>query len=172
MLVSPGSLIIFLDYDGVLHPDNAYLTRSGPELRSEGTLFMWAPLLADIISMSKLDVRVVLSTSWVRHLGYRRAIKYLPRSIQDVVCGSTWHSQMGKDLSVREWWLNSSRYDQIARYVSRSKSYNWIAIDDDSVGWPAEARGNLIECHPMTGLSDELVIQSIKEHLVTGGGCI
>ena len=32
--------VLFLDFDGVLHPDEVYLTRRGPELRAPGELFM------------------------------------------------------------------------------------------------------------------------------------
>ncbi len=38
-------MILFLDFDGVLHPDAVYLTRRGVELRAPGELFMWAPIL-------------------------------------------------------------------------------------------------------------------------------
>lgn len=38
-------MILFLDYDGVLHPDAAYLVKGRPELRAEGCVFMWAPIL-------------------------------------------------------------------------------------------------------------------------------
>ena len=39
-------MILFLDYDGVLHPDSAYLVRGRPVLRATGGLFMWAEPLA------------------------------------------------------------------------------------------------------------------------------
>ena len=32
--------VLFLDFDGVLHPDAVFLTRQRPALRSEGELFM------------------------------------------------------------------------------------------------------------------------------------
>ena len=38
-------MILFLDLDGVLHPDEAYLVHGRSVLRAEGELFMWAPLL-------------------------------------------------------------------------------------------------------------------------------
>lgn len=42
-------MILFLDFDGVLHPDAAYLVRGRPVLRAAGELFMWAPLLAAVL---------------------------------------------------------------------------------------------------------------------------
>ena len=43
-------MILFLDLDGVLHPDEAYLVHGRPVLRAEGELFMWAPLLIDVLA--------------------------------------------------------------------------------------------------------------------------
>lgn len=40
-------MIHFLDFDGVLHPDAAFLVKGRPTFKSEGELFMWAPLLTD-----------------------------------------------------------------------------------------------------------------------------
>lgn len=37
--------VLFLDYDGVLHPDEVFLERGKPVLRARGELFMWTPLL-------------------------------------------------------------------------------------------------------------------------------
>ncbi len=42
-------MVLFLDFDGVLHPDQAYLVKGRPVLRAEGALFMWAPLLVDAL---------------------------------------------------------------------------------------------------------------------------
>lgn len=69
-------MILFLDYDGVLHPDSAHLIRGSPVLRAEGELLMWMPILEDILEPYP-DVSIVLSTSWVRVLGFSRARDYL-----------------------------------------------------------------------------------------------
>lgn len=75
--------IPFLDFDGVLHPDAVFMTRKGPILRAEGALFMWAGLLADVLHDFP-QVQVVLSTSWVRYLGFSRARSYLPDPLKSV----------------------------------------------------------------------------------------
>lgn len=62
-------MILFLDYDGVLHPVDAYLEKGRPVLRAEGELFMWAPLLIGTLTEHP-HVRIVLSTSWVRELRF------------------------------------------------------------------------------------------------------
>lgn len=60
--------VLFLDLDGVLHPDAVYLSRQGPTLKADGTLFVWTPILANLLVDFPM-ISLVLSTSWVRHLG-------------------------------------------------------------------------------------------------------
>ena len=35
-------MLIYLDFDGVLHPDEVYVVKGKIVLKSEGALFMWA----------------------------------------------------------------------------------------------------------------------------------
>ena len=43
-------MIIFLDFDGVLHPDSVYRPRNKPlALRAEGSLFMHARHIRDCV---------------------------------------------------------------------------------------------------------------------------
>ena len=83
-------MILFLDFDGVLHPARAFMGRHGPELAGDGSLFMWAHLLAEVLA-NYPHVQIVLSTSWARHLPYMQVRGYLPPDLRDRVVGSTWH---------------------------------------------------------------------------------
>lgn len=65
-------MILFLDFDGVLHPDAVYRERGRPVLRDQGELFMWSRRLVDVL-VNRPDVRLVLSTSWAREFGFSRA---------------------------------------------------------------------------------------------------
>ncbi|MGV6953155.1 HAD domain-containing protein [Pseudomonas chlororaphis] len=145
------SHILFLDFDGVLHPDAVYLSRQGPTLKADGTLFMWAPILADLLDDFPM-ISLVLSTSWVRHLGYKRALAYLPLKLQARVIGATWHSSMAKDWVDENQWERKTRYDQICRYASRSQLQHWIALDDDVQGWAESSAQHLVVCVPDLGL--------------------
>ena len=89
------NVLLFLDFDGVLHPDAVYLTRRGVELRADGALFMWSPHLVEALEQQQ-NVRIVLSTSWARKLGFQRARAALPAELQARVIGATWHSAMGR----------------------------------------------------------------------------
>ncbi len=147
-------MILFLDFDGVLHPDAVYLRHSGQiELRAEGALFMWADRLAAALQPHP-DVRIVLSTSWVRNIGFHRARKALPADLAVRVVGATWHSAMGKGWPDYIAWDNQSRYEQIMAYVSRLPGpVTWLAIDDDDKGWPDAQCRHLVHTNGMIGLS-------------------
>lgn len=161
-------MLLFLDYDGVLHPDEVYLKRGRPVLRGPGELFMWVPHLLSAIEGA--DVRIVLSTSWARHLGFRRACNALPESLRGLVVGATWHSKMkiGESGAATLWDLQT-RYEQIQAYLAQMNSpCDWLAIDDDARGWPDEKLPQLIHADPALGLSCEQTAQRLRERLLHG----
>lgn len=73
-------MILFLDYDGVLHQDAVYRERGRPVLRDQGELFMWSGLLLDALA----------SRPEVRGFGFSRARRYLPVALRSRVIGATW----------------------------------------------------------------------------------
>lgn len=160
---------LFLDFDGVLHPDEAYLIKGRPMLKKAGRLFMWADLLEGMIA-DLPTVQIVLSTSWARQLGYSRAKRYLPLGLRSRVIGATWHSAMGKNDGLQRpydvtWWDAASRYQQIKQYAIRAKLTEWVAIDDQTQGWGAEDLDKLVQTDSETGLSDSHVQALLVERL-------
>lgn len=145
-------MILFLDYDGVLHPDEVYLTRRGVELRGPGELFMWVSILEKLLAECP-QIKIVLSTSWARELGFSKAKKRLPESIKARVIGATWHSGEAAGWPDQIKWDVLSRYEQIMRYCGRARVNDWIALDDDAAGWPDDQRHRLLHCDPQTGLA-------------------
>lgn len=150
-------MILFLDFDGVLHPDAVYLERGRPVLRAEGELFMWSGLLIDALA-SHPEVRIVLSTSWAREFGFTRARRYLPAGLRSRVIGATWHSAMANDdefrpLGRETWWDQATRYEQIKRWAKRASVQDWIAIDDQPEGWEKIDRDRLVLTDSSHGLS-------------------
>jgi hypothetical protein len=153
------SKIIFLDYDGVLHPDKAYQTRRGIVLRCDGhDLFEHAELLTQLLQPHG-GVKIVLSTSWVRVLGYDRARERLPQTLQDRLIGATYHSTM------EEWFPGLPRYKQILGYVRRHALDDWIAIDNDAIGWPEDQADRLVHTDDWGGLGDQAPQQKLIEWL-------
>ncbi|WP_439892930.1 HAD domain-containing protein (plasmid) [Ralstonia sp. 25C] len=165
-------MILFLDYDGVLHPDAVYLIHGRPVLRADGELFMWAPTLTAILER-RPDLQIVLSTSWVRVLGFSRARDFLPDSLRRRVIGATWHSAMGRHHEGHHrlddnWFVRASRYEQIKRYLSKTSSdaaVEWIAIDDDDEGWDESDRRHLVRTSSCTGLSSDESLLELEAKL-------
>lgn len=146
-----SDLILFLDFDGVLHPNEVYRYHSrGIVLECEGhDLFEYAGLLDDILAPHP-QATIVLSTSWVPELGFDRARSYLPEGLHQRVRGATWYST----LYDKATWFGLTRYEQIAAYVRRHAIKNWIALDDDDHGWADDRRHHLVHTDELEGLSE------------------
>jgi hypothetical protein len=135
--------LLYLDYDGVLHPDAALRYRKAPSIRLAApghSLFESAPILLDALAPYP-RVRVVLSTSWVPALGYKRARDWLPSSLATRVIVATFHSHMDK---VR--FSNQARGEQVLHDVGRRHPRRWIALDDATGGWHEHPAGELVLC--------------------------
>lgn len=148
--LKPNNRVLFLDFDGVLHPDDVYRIRSGLVLRAPGHLMMHAGILVEILKEFP-QTKISLSTSWVRILGYRRARAALPPELQDLTVSSTWHSRMPK--APFEGYDMYNRYQQIRAAVTKAGLTNWLALDDDPFqSWPDNDR-RLIRTDPDLGIS-------------------
>ncbi|PKH14621.1 hypothetical protein BI292_05050 [Pseudomonas sp. 43NM1] len=160
--LTPNDRVLFLDFDGVLHPDDVYRTRGGLELRAPGQLMMHAGILVEIMKEFP-NVKISLSTSWVRILGYRRARAALPSDLQALTVSSTWHSKMPR--APLEGYDMYSRYQQIRAAVTRAGLTKWIALDDDPFeSWPDHDR-RLIRTDPDLGLSSEPTQEELRVKL-------
>lgn len=163
MKVLNKKLILFLDFDGVLHPNEAYqVPGHGIVLKMDGhNLFEHADTLASALDAHR-DVDVVLSTSWVWTIGFCQSKARLPAPLQERIIGSTWNSSMN-----RHYWNSLTRYEQIKMYVNRHQVKNWIAIDDNDFKWPEKKRQHLIYTNEYGGLGtvgalDELLLKLNK----------
>ena len=141
---------LYLDFDGVLHPDEVYRRRDGTIFVKnvpgmEAHLFMWAQGL--VKCMANRDVQVVLATSWVKALGFQRALSRLPEGISSRVAGSTYHS------SNRQDWDLYTRYQQIQQHATRHRIQTWLALDNDVKDWAPKAQHHLCPCDDVTGIS-------------------
>lgn len=162
-------MIIFLDFDGVLHPDAVYALPNRPlELKADGELFMHALILEEALAPYP-EAKIVLSTSWVRALGYDRTLKKMPQKLKERVIGATWHKHMrhgGQDP-----FNHMSRYEQIAWHVRRNGVKRWFAIDDLHSGyevdeWPQSNRQHLVLTEQSKGLGCEEVQAELNAKLM------
>lgn len=157
-----GELILYLDYDGVLHHENclwhpkigAYL--SAPEGYG---LFQHAELLEQLLAPYP-QVQIVLSTAWVRRYSCSKAAKNLRPALRSRVIGATYHSNM------REHEFTAlPRGLQVWSDVIKRKPRDWLALDDVDEGWPAHALQHFVCTHEHEGMSDPAVLAEFKEKL-------
>jgi hypothetical protein len=153
--------VLFLDYDGVLHPGPVILRKGRPTLVEPGHLFMWAASLEKLL-LPHPDIRIVLSTSWCVHRGFTRARDELPADLRTRVIGSTWHSQLMKSE-----FLEKPRFYQILEWIARAhpRPARWLAVDDDDVGWADTNRDLLVHTDEKTGLGSPAVVSELQEKL-------
>lgn len=152
---------MYLDYDGVLHHENCrWNKKKGPILRAPPgyTLFQHADLLSQTLRPYP-ELKIVLSTSWVRRRGFHRAARRLPAELRARVIGATWHSE---NKSIENEWISASRGMQVWGDVVRRNPSRWIALDDDYIGWPKWALENLIQTDEVMGISEPRVMERLK----------
>ena len=154
--------ILYLDYNGVLHDAKVIRNRQrGLYIATPDRVFFeWMPILEELLEPYP-DVKIVLSTSWVRALGFDATRHELSVPLQERVIGSTFHHPK----------LTPSEFDtmprgmQVWRDVERRKPTSWLALDDDAFGWPAACRNRLLETKGNLGLSDPATQDELKKML-------
>lgn len=156
--------ICYVDFDGVTHDDAVYWSRrEGIFMGTPGrALFEWLPILEELLAPYP-DVKIVLSTSWVRVKNFEFAKKQVPSSLQKRVVGATFHNREMQKFD----FDNMSRGMQICADVGRRKPAGWFAIDNDDQGWPAWCRDRLIKTEDRLGLSDPAVQDLVRKMLAT-----
>ena len=147
--------ILFLDYDGVLHPDEVFnLHNRGPYLNAPGhALFEYEHTLVEILQEFE-PLKIILSTSWVREFGFNKAKSFLCEELQARVIGGTYHNRLSQDGGWASAWYDISRYDQIRKWLDRNFAASWCAIDNDARGWPDSKMAQLIHTDDFEGLSN------------------
>lgn len=167
MGVSKFTRLIWLDFDGCLHPDSVYIhPGKGIYLVAPGhALFEWMGILERLLSAYP-EVGIVLSTSWVHRKSFSFAKRQLSPFLQDRVVGATFHNRE----TDKALFAQLSRASQILSDVSRRgvKEEDWIAIDDDADGWPLMYARNLIRTNGAVGISELEVQAEIKAWLEKG----
>jgi len=132
-------LVLFLDFDGVLHPLFDYSADRSRVRIYTGPLFVHAQTLADALDPFQGCLEIVISSTWARKRSLGELRQLLPNSVSAFVVGATWHDGVRAE---------ATRYEQLAEWLQRcrpNQGERWLALDDDTRGWPAHARGHLVE---------------------------
>lgn len=135
--------VLYLDFDGVLHPADVRVTEAEPRRPrvynggpTDHPLFEHAGLLQRILAPF-IDVKIILSTNWVRVLGYEFTVQQLPQALRQRVIGTIWRGELLEHPP-------RTRHDAIQTDAAARGLVRWLALDDDVEGWPEEQRYRLI----------------------------
>lgn len=161
-----GELILYLDFDGVLHHENVmWHHHRGAYLKAPAqySLFQHAPLLEELLAPYP-KICIVLSTSWARVYGCDKAAKRLPLSLRQRVIGATFHSRM-----YEQGFIDAPRGMQVWSDVTRRQPRDWLALDDDYLHWPKWCLDNYIRTHEHEGISEPGVRAEIADKLAKLG---
>ncbi len=160
---------LYIDFDGVLHPDAVYVAKSGGlELRAPGKILMHADILIETLGYHP-EVNVILSTSWVNHFGFYKTKQKLPQALRERITGTTWSEDKQVGMYSYSHFHKLTRFQQIWSHVFRNGITNWLALDDlhsNSEPWPAEHLDHLILCKPDFGLGDPEVQANLNTALL------
>jgi len=145
---------LFLDFDGVLHPDRYALTNYDPDrVFRSNEIFSQAPILAGLIT--EFPCQIIISSSWRFTHSLEEMKAKLPKVLAKNVVGVTGDAYIGP----------YPRYNEIQEYLtSRNKSlFAWRALDDSKLEFPNGCT-DLILCDPNTGITSKQ-IQELKKWL-------
>lgn len=160
-LKGAGQPVLVLDFDGPLHNEAVYWdpTIRRPQMRAPERywLFQHTPLLERLMAPYP-SIVVVLSTSWVLHYGLRKAAKELPAGLRSRVVGSIYDGQPPD-------FRYLPRGEQVAADVERRRPAQWLALDDDPIGWPAWALPHLLLTDPYEGISPPHLQDQLRRRL-------
>ncbi|OYD77398.1 UNVERIFIED_ORG: hypothetical protein BDU10_2499 [Burkholderia sp. CF145] len=159
-----GGLALYLDFDGVLHPESVYRRPGGTPYLVDApghALFEHCQLLESVL-LPYPRVKIVMSTSWVQMYdgSVAKVARRLTPDLRARVVGATFNKCMNVDAFKRE-----SRGTQIWSDVLRRQPEAWVALDDDYIDWPAHCVEHLVRTHPVLGISPPVVLAELRAKL-------
>lgn len=137
-------MILFLDFDGVLHPDPC---------PAGARLFEHAPRLEQ--ALAPFDVDIVLSTSWRSLAPLEVLAARLPPALAARVVGTTPHFSAISGAAGR-LFPYPRQAECVAWLRDRAQSRPWLALDDRP-DWFEPYCERLIVCDSRSGLDDEVL---------------
>ena len=136
--------LIFLDFDGVLHP--THFAGESP--------FSRAAFLEE--SFNLLSPKIVISSSWRFTHNLEKLQKTLPTFISSLIIGATGAAVIGKH----------PRFTEIQNYLQSYGPADWRALDDSYWEFPNPCP-RLIRCNPNTGIADRQILE-LNQWLIQG----
>ena len=146
------SVILFLDFDGVLHPFFPRSDRSD----EENQLFAYLPRLEKVLRDHPV-CRIVISSSWRENRPWEMVIGAFSPDIVPRIIGAT------PVLRVKEPpYPSHPRLEEIARFLDANGHSNaqWVALDDDPGLYPPGC-ANLILCEDGFREAEEAILRQV-----------
>lgn len=149
--------VLYLDYDGVLHPADV---RVSPETHWEPQVYMRGQptahsLFEHVALLERLlepypELRIILSTSWVRRFGYEFSLEQLTPGLQGRVIGATLYQA-------------PARFYCIQLDVEERRLKRWLALDDDLYCWPEREMHRVVApTDPLLGLAQPGIAEELQ----------
>ena len=137
-------MILFLDFDGVLHPDPC---------TDAARLFEHAPRLVQALSGFP-NVSLVLSTAWRQTKPHQELLAVLPNDLRERIIGITPNFS---DFAALAALIPYPRQAECMHWLHHNglQGQAWLALDDRSA-WFTPYCENLIACHPRSGFDAEV----------------
>lgn len=144
-------MILFLDFDGVLHPVKSTID----------DIFCRTPLLEDFLLHEMPDWKVVLSTSWREPHRLDELFDFLPESLHCRILGTTVHDKdPGPKTMDPMLFQRSPRHAQALYYLQERglQDAEWLALDDSASDFEPAAP-QLVLCNPTQGITPEILVE-------------
>lgn len=144
--------VIFLDFDGVLHPPRA-IAGAKPPLSPQQVVQGWPetfqhlPILVELLRGHQ-DIAVVVSSSWRMYLDDAQLGELL-EPIADWYAGSIGSPYLGRDVAITNW-------------LSLHSVSDFVVLDDVQRFFPGDWP-TLILCESSVGISDACVQNQLDE---------
>lgn len=133
--------LLFLDFDGVLHP---ITTKPGQSLP-----FEWVPELTELLSEAP-DVAIAVHSSWAERFPLDELRDFL---------GPLGHRLVGAAHS-------GPKASSILLFLrSKPEVKDWLVIDDEAGEFPRDFPGQVVICDRALGVSDASVQEQIRRWL-------
>lgn len=135
-------MILFLDFDGVLHPIPSH----------DKQFFSCLPRLEALLREFP-KVQIVISSMW-RADGVENLLRYFSEDIRPRIIGGTPWSEVPAYAPDSEFILGVVRHSEILAWIAENNYAGpWVALDDSWREFPAGCE-ELIVCPEETGFGD------------------
>jgi len=129
-------MLLFLDFDGVLHPKGA----GAPQ-------FTQLPLFEAFLRKPEVkDVRIVISSTWRHAYELPKLRAFFSPDIGARILGGT--------PTLASYRTEYERGEEIEAWLGKHPSAFWVALDDDEEGFAPRLRPRLVLCDGTRGLDE------------------